>query len=436
MPTSRSGTSSAAEQRCCSSCADPIDKAVRVHLGRSYCRGCYDAYFWPVTCATCNGTMRAFHLEMDGAVCDACQRAKRSCLRCGRPTPVAAKIVDGNAVCKSCVGFFSKLQRCGRCFGLSRRVQLTSLEAPSGAYREAQNPEDEADGSPLCQPCRNKDSHATCSVCRKYRRVEARRADSKPLCVACAAPEPVTHACPSCGERVAGGGQGRCLPCTLKDAAMRRAAAARLRLGRDWCRELWDLFVHQLTQTPGQMSKASARITGSLEYFKLIDTKFASREAITGASLHEAIDSPTHRRNLLAYRFLLGQVDAAGTDDAREQSNEVRRLGDVLARSSGRAYAEILARYVDALLEAGMKPKTTRLYAGVAQSFCEHGRVNASQAWAPTAILDFLAETPGAANSLSKFVTHCRTALGWEVVMPSKAAREAAKAERTKRPPS
>lgn len=431
MPTNTNAKRSF-EPRRCSSCSDLIDKAVRVHLGRSFCRRCYDAYFWPVSCATCKASMRAFHLEMEEATCDACQRADRVCLRCERPTPVAAKIVDGKAVCKSCVRFFSELRKCGRCGGLSRCVRMASPEAPSGSEHPAQYPADENEGSPLCQPCRNKATHATCSVCRKYRRVEARDVQSKPLCAACAAPAPVTHACPTCGDRVAGSGQGRCLPCTLKDAAMRRADEARLSLGQDWCRELWDAFVHQLTQTPGQLSKASARITASLQYFKQIDSKFASREDVTGASLHEEIDSPTHRRNLLAYRFLLRKVDAAGAADAREESNEARRLGDVLARASGSTYAEILAGYVKALQAAGMNPKSTRLYAGVAQSFCEHGNVHATRAWAPSAVLDFLMGTPGAANSLSRFVTYCRTVLGWEVAMPSKASREAARAASTR----
>jgi hypothetical protein len=101
---------------------------------------------------------------------------------------------------------------------------------------------------------------------------------------------------------------------------------------------------------------------------------------------------------------------------------------EVLARAKGRPYEQLLQAYVEALQGANVSAKTVRLYAGVAQSFCERSGVTSLHAWKTQAVVRFLSDTPGAANSLSRFVSHCRATYGWDVVMPSKGERGAGRA--------
>lgn len=419
-------------QRYCDNCGDLFDKAVRVHLGAEYCRNCYQENFVACSCSRCEGSMRRHRLAPPGGLCGGCERAERTCLRCGRLTPRAARLVDGKAVCGSCVSYFNEEQKCSICGRLSQRM-LSSLLLEKG--RDGDEQEDDESRAeeqeplvkPICQSCRNKDTHATCSVCRRHRRVEGER-DGRPLCGACVGPVPLTHACPSCGDVVAGDGLGKCVSCIHKDAASKRAKVLQAGIERPWCRDLWQGFVEKLTTSPSPLTKASARVSAAFPYFQRLDAAFEDGRALTVDSLHAAIDSPTHRSHLLAYRFLLEHLDGEAAP-ARDKSNEDRRLAEVMARASGRPYEPLLQGYVEALQCAAVTAKTVRLYAGVAQSFCERAGVTAQRAWQREAVVRFLADTPGAANSLSRFVTHCRKEHSWEVEMPSKADRGAGKAK-------
>lgn len=422
-------------QRYCDNCGALIDKAVRVHQGADYCRTCYGQNFVACQCGRCGGPLRRHRLAPIGGACGPCERAERVCLRCGRLTPKAARLVNGQAVCGGCVSHFNEEEKCSICGRLSRRMfssLLLGKDKPRGGdvVDECHDTGLAAGGKPICQPCRNKDTHATCSVCRKHRRVSARR-EGRPLCAACAAPVPLTHPCPSCGTEVPGDGHGRCSPCMQLDLALKRAKVLRAGLERDWCLELWDAFVERMTTPPAPIAKASARLGASMAYFQQIDAAFERRDALNAESLHAAIASPTHRKHLLAYRFMLEHIgageaaQATAAEQARDKSNESRRLTEVLARAKGRPYEEVLQAYVAALQGANVSAKTVRLYAGVAQSFCERSGVTSLQAWKTQAVVRFLSDTPGAANSLSRFVSHCRATYGWDVVMPSKGERGA-----------
>lgn len=112
-----------------------------------------------------------------------------------------------------------------------------------------------------------------------------------------------------------------------------------------------------------------------------------------------------------------------GAREARDQSNEERRLQAVLERAKGRPYAQLLHDFVDAMRTKGSADRTLRLYAGVAQTFCERAGVDSRSGWGADAVLTFLKHTPGAAASLSPFVGFCRRNRGWEVSMPTKRVR-------------
>ena len=424
MGTDRKG------QRYCDNCGGLFDKAARVHLGAEYCRACYQRQFVAATCSRCGGAMRAHRLATE-SICGDCERAERTCLRCGRLTPRAAKILSGKPVCAGCAGHFRAEQICEGCGKASRRV-FRPRTSEASAELDDDGPGVVSRLLLLCQPCRTRLTHATCSVCARHRRVRSSGPLGKPLCEACSAPEPITHACPSCGLNIAGSGLGHCLPCNLRNAARRRTRVLIAGLEKPWCRAMWEGFANHVLQTDVYLSKASRLLSSSIAYFQMVEAAFEAREMLTPVSLHEAIDSSMHRRHLLAYRFVLGLVGHEGAIEARDLASEARRLKTVLDRAAGRPYLPLLNGYIRSLQSAGKANRTVRLYAGVAQAFCERAAVTLKHAWAPGAVVEYLKHTPGSAASLSAFISFCREQQQWEVSMPSKAARRTEQARADK----
>lgn len=404
-------------QRCCDHCGRLMAKAVRIHLGAEYCRGCYQTQFVKVACSRCAQTMRGHRLSVE-PICSMCERSERTCLRCRRLTPRASKLVEGKPVCPSCAVYFRPELSCEGCGEKSRRIFSSLIDKGAGLDCGDSN----AEGSRrlmLCQSCSIRSTHTTCSACRRHRRHVADTLDGKPLCPACAA-KPTTHNCPACGELIAGTGLGRCLPCSLRTSASRKALVLRAGLERPWCHDLWDGFAGELIGSKRHLHKASKILAASLPYFQIVECAFEARSSITSEALHASIASPVHRRHLLAYRFFLDALGVQDAKKARDRFNETRRLEEILVRAQNSAYASLLADFVEALRVKGTASRTIRLYAGVAQTFCARSGTTADRAWKPQSILEFLQHTPGAANSLSAFVGFCRRYKGWSVVMPNK----------------
>ncbi len=365
--------------------------------------------------------MRAHRLAVT-PICASCERTERTCLRCGRLTPHASKLIDGKPVCPSCAVHFRPELSCEGCGRKSRQI-FSALMEQANALDVEDNTTGKSKRAMLCRSCKTRDSHATCSLCRRHRRIAATSLDRKPLCISCADEKPATHNCPTCGELIAGTGLGKCLSCSLISSAFRRAHILSAGLERPWCRELWEEFAKQLIGSKRHLPKASKVLAASLPYFQAIELAFVESSALTSDALHTEIASPMHRQNLLAYRFLLETVGVQGAKEAREQSNEIRRLNAVMLRVHGKTYASLLEDFVDSLRAKGSATRTIRLYAGAAQTFCERIGAGAETAWRSDAILAFLKHTPGTANSLSAFVGFCRRNKGWDVSMPSKQAR-------------
>lgn len=189
-----------------------------------------------------------------------------------------------------------------------------------------------------------------------------------------------------------------------------------------WCRDLWLAFVSSLSGDPERLTKLSKIIDSSIKYFAQIEGAFSSLQEISGESLHREIESETHRKHLLAYRFLTETHGLKETAEARDSANEDRRLSIILERGASLPSSELLIGYVKSLQAESLAQKTVRLYAGVAQRFCESANADSAQGWPRDAVEQYLQSTPGAANSLSKFVMYCRSEYGWEHSMPSKGA--------------
>lgn len=240
--------------------------------------------------------------------------------------------------------------------------------------------------------------------------------------------------CPRCNAVVPGAGDGLCTPCASAVSAQKKASVLRAMLECDWSRSLWDSFVDNLCrhdeQRPAAGSKAPRVVEASIEYFRLVEQSFpeiCAAAQLSGEALHARIPSVVHRKHLLAYRFLSQDLDAEQLAMARDQASEQLRLAQVLEKAAGAAYEPLLLSFVHALGAGNKSIKTTRLYTGVAQSFC--ARVMPSKGaglldsipWDTEAVEQFLRHSPGSAASLGSFLSHCRQTRGWDTRVPTRA---------------
>lgn len=240
--------------------------------------------------------------------------------------------------------------------------------------------------------------------------------------------------CPRCSTVVPGAGDGLCTPCASAVSAQKKASVLRELLELDWSRSLWDSFVDKVCQhdarRPAAGSKAPRLVAASIEYFQLLEKSFAelsSAAELTGAALHARMPSAMHRKHLLAYRFLSQGLDVEQLAMEREQASEQWRLAQILERAAGTAYEPLLRSFVEALSASSKSIRTTRLYLGVAQSFCarvmppNQAESLDSVPWSTDAVEQFIMHSPGSAASLGSFLTHCRERHGWDTRVPTRA---------------
>lgn len=392
--------------RYCDECGRTIVSAVRIHLGKDYCRACYQTTFLKVPCSVCGDSMRAHRHASGPAVCATCTRSDRTCLRCGKFTPQAGKLVGQSAVCNSCSPHFREPSPCTSCGRLSTRLSKPLFAGLQDA---------------VCDSCRNALNHATCSICNRYRPVHVRGDDERPRCKDCLPNLQVTHPCPSCDTTVSGSGYGRCRPCINMSAVRRDGELLAAQLESLWSRSLWLGFVESQLKVRSESPALRGRVSNSAGFFQELEKHFRAAEEITSESLCAKIDSRLLRKHLLASRFVVSHLQLDGFEETREGATEHRRAEDILSRCQGMPWHGVLSEYLMRLRHEKAAPRTARLYLRAAETFCVNARVDASKPWPELAIVNHLKHLPGSANSLSRFVAHCKDRYGWDVQVPDKA---------------
>ena len=399
-----------AQQRFCDDCGRVIAKASRVYRGKDYCRSCYQRTFVSVPCSQCSRSTRVHRHDHEPPVCPACIRATRLCARCGKACPKAGMLLGSTkeAVCPACVPRVSEPRTCPQCKKPSARLSRPLPESIDL----------------VCDRCCRLLTHATCGVCRRYRRVAGHYPNDQPYCASCAPGREVTHACPGCGQTVPGGGAGRCRTCLTRDAVRHEASQVTgLAL---WVHRLWTDFV--ASQTAGE--RLSPRLRTSLrqaaEFFQSLGEAFPSPDALNAKTLVQALGPKALRRHLLASRFVLlrlehsGVVDSAEMTQARAAHVERQRHDQVLVDAQATPYGPLLEGYAQALRDQAVAPRTARMYLRAAERFCAQVHVDGQVPWSAVDLQSYLVASPGQGASLARFVSHCGTARGWNVAMPAR----------------
>lgn len=386
------------QRRYCDECGRIGLEIKRIHAGNDYCGACYKRVFVAKACTACGGPSRAHRNDSEAARCGRCTRAHRTCLRCGVPTPRGSIKVGEAVACASCAPHFRAPRHCDACGRLSSRLS----RAPKFGISAA-----------LCERCRPKLDHATCSVCRRHRRVSRFDGD-KPLCPHCAGDQPQNHACPECHVQVSGGGQGACRACLnrrrLRDTAQLQAA----NLSRPWARVLWEQFIAARESEPRAVNSPGfvSRSLRALPFFQALETRLPDG-ALTKERILTAFTTAELRKHLLASRFVLAPLSVE-PGELNDVSLE-HRCSSLLKAADNYGHGTLLRAYAKSL--EGRAARTRCRYLAAADKLCR-----SMPDWRPEgldqALLDrYLAGTPGARASLFSWVTFCRNYAGqqWQV---------------------
>ena len=323
--------------------------------------------------------------------------AGRPCGPCGRVfVGGAGRIVDGRPVCPTCGNRLRPKVACGACGKPTARPRR---EAGGGAL--------------VCEGCLHRDTHATCRLCRRHRRVAARDAGGGPLCAGCATGAPAAHACPDCSERVPGRGAAPCGACGLRRLIARRLAAQADAVRPAWARVMYDAF-REWDGLPRDQYGVALRAAAYARVFNVIGAGCAGRGQVTQGRLLELFGNEGLRRATTVVRFLVAHLSLPWDAGAAGDAAEGRRIGAVMAAHAGRPWAADLRAF--RLHLAGDDPplalKTVRMYITAAAGLLGMAKVERASGLENRHIRGFLLRKVGHRANLARFAAWLPTAGG------------------------
>lgn len=395
--------------RYCDECGRAIIKAHRRHCGSDYCASCYPRVFVRRPCRLC-GELARFHKNTAVAelVCASCARQRRTCIRCGKPLPKAARLVDGGAICGACAPHFNEPKPCPRCGHPSRRL----ASAPKHGVNEK-----------ICDRCRNRLTHRTCSICHRYRPVAGELPDGKPYCAVCIPDAPMTHQCPGCNELVPGDGHGRCLRCLNRERVARETGLQRLVLSKEWSRELYAAFGEWLTALHPGHRRLLGLLRKHFPFFETLDTACDCVEEVTGQALLDSFQVSGLRAHALPIRYLAESCGVVISHERKCAHAEQRRVTDLLERYRSEPWGPSLEQYAEWLGSRGTATRTSRLYLSTAATFCRMELGHKCASHTASMLQRFLKHRPGLRANLYSWNTFCNESQSAAIAMPSVRAR-------------
>lgn len=330
----------------------------------------------------------------------------RTCMRCDRSfTGKAGRIVGGKPACPSCGN------------ALRAHVQCSACGKPT--RRPGRSPEH---AGLVCETCRLATTHATCSSCRRHRRIASRDDTGGPLCPACGSDSPVTHSCPDCGYGTPGSGAARCPACSLVHRIARSVANEAAGLRQGWLRDLFTEFCawERLRRARGDMSR---HIAAYARFFGVLDRNCADIGAVTQARLIELHGAEGLRRGFQAVAFLAHRLALAWDPDEVAAANERRRVAATMAAAGTAPWAADLEAYRDYLAESrAIAPATTRMYVSAAAALLRSSGAGSVAELTQRHVARHLRRSPGRRTNLQCFLSwvSARSGQGFE---PGRARR-------------
>ncbi len=392
--------------RFCDECGATFAKAHKVHEGQEYCTTCYARVFKPADCEICGSRVRAHRNAQSPIHCRKCQAAARTCIRCEKPVPRAGILMPNGAVCPSCVPYFKEPEHCAQCHRSTTRLSAM----PSMGVHEK-----------ICDSCRNRYTHKTCSACGKYRKV-VDTGDGRCICERCVKSPAATHPCPTCSVAVPGTGASRCRGCVNRESVLREVTLTQHVFSNQWTREAWLHFADWLLARGPENPKVLAQLRAQQPLFERLDAAFASSNEVREPALLQAVGSGLLRTHLLGMQFLESHFGIVVSNAARAESSDQERINEILNSARHETWFQVLASYHEHLSASALSIRTRRMYLSTAKSYLQaYGPQDLP--WRAGDLERYLNANPGARNSLGGFVRFCRQKFNWEVFMPGQGRR-------------
>lgn len=390
--------------RRCDECGKPMRNATRIHEGHEYCQSCHKRVFVAVECTQCQSPMRGHRHAQVPYVCSNCERAVRTCLRCGKPLPLASLRVAHGAVCSSCARHVLEPTPCERCGVLSKRLSRSLAQGITIR---------------VCDRCRNQATHKTCSHCGRYRAVAAQLPDGKARCANCLPGEETSHACPDCQAVMSGPGHSRCRHCQIASQVRASLALTSVAMVFPWGREMVDRFCQWYIADGSLAPLALRRLPHYEAFFQRLETAGGREGAPSASTLLAHFRVEELHRYKVPMRFLRDVQGLALDAKAKVEHAERTRIQDLLASSRQASWFTLLKQYVAWLEGRGKLARTIRLYASAAQAVCKSLELSLDVPPDGAPFERYLRYHRGQRTNLSVFVSYCRRELGWEVSMPT-----------------
>lgn len=384
-------------------------KLTRREGPKDYCPACYKRLFHHVPCATCSAEAIVLKTAISPPCCRACDLLFRRCVRCQQPVPQAALKVAGGVVCPGCVSKYQELKPCSRCTQLVPQLS----RAPSLGVNDL-----------ICNNCRMRLTHRTCSRCRRYRPV-ADETNGKPLCEDCLPGQEMNHRCPVCTKEMKGSGTGLCMECTCISLMHRDLEVQRTRAEKPWVQTLIEEFADWLVKRECSKLGVNRLFLKGIPFFIRLDTTFSHPKEITGETLATKFGTAYLRKHLIASRFLQQNASLGLSDTVKQTFAEKQYITDKLQANSKKRWGKLLAQYVSWLESKQVATRTSRLYLRAAELFAQYAELDGTKPWRPEVLSAFLIRKKSSRASLSRFIGFSREVFGWPVSMiPKTPGRE------------
>ena len=392
--------------RCCDECGRSISKAHRVEDGVSYCGTCYARCFKPRPCGQC-GLLSRLLVSDASASCRKCQHGG-PCTRCGKTGAALGKISAYGPICASCRPHFVQEKACSNCGTVSTRLS----RAQHLGFDE-----------PVCPACARLD-HATCSSCRRYRRVSA-SPNGQMLCVKCL--DLGTVPCPSCTQPMPAGSGRQCDTCSWRLRLHRRCTQDVHAIASPKGQRAFLAFAQWLELHQGP-KRAALGIHRQLEFFLRLDEHWQS--GVDAGTLLRVLGSVGMRRHLLATRWLSLQQGVEIDEQGRQTDTEERLTQALLATLPGQSMAfQAASAYREKLKVNGRRrqpsPRSIRLALRPAVTLLLESDPKGTALPAQQHLIRYLHRVPGQRAALSGFISFLRAERGLELTMPTTTLRPA-----------
>jgi hypothetical protein len=388
----------------CDECGQVMTVAHRIFEGKHYGSCCYAKVFVTCSCSRCGESTRAHRFQSE-PICRVCDRETRTCIRCDKQVERAGLRIGTGVVCPACVPYFHDRQTCQRCgekaFRLSR--------APTLGIEES-----------ICDQCRNKLTHATCSRCRKYRAVVERDEDDKALCKDCSPGQEVSHVCGGCGSNVPGGGESDCLRCYNQKSVQAHASTATAALENEWARQFLLDYSQWLLDTRPEKPALHMQLFKDNDFFLKLDRGFAKKTDITEVTLLQYFGTAVLRKHLLASRFLGDWLSLTMTTASKVESAEQQRVQSILSMHAAQPFGVVLVQYEQWLDIYRTQTRTKRLYLSAAAMFASAVELSEQVPPSDSACAAYFHKKPGQRNNVGRFFRFLTDKYQWALPLPEK----------------